>query len=314
MSKPHIVSFESYSEWDSVPMNERFEVHPMPASGKPADLPEDIRAKVEAFAFKGHTTMDASIMDSFPNLRLIANYGVGYDTIDVAHATSRGIKVTNTPDVLTDDVADLAVGMLIACSRDIIGASNWVTSGNWATSGAHTLQTKVSGKTLGIAGLGRIGRSIAQRMQAFDSDIHYYSRAEKDTPGWKYVDNVVDLAAAVDFLVVSVSAGPETKDIISKEVLQALGPNGMLVNISRGITVDEEALISALQNRTIKSAALDVFYNEPKIDPRFLELDNVLLQPHQSSATTETRKLMGQLQRDNLEAFFDDKPLLTPVN
>ena len=312
MSKPHIVSFESYSEWDSVPMNERFEVHPMPDNGA-ADIPEDIRNKVEAFAFKGHSAMDASIMDQFPNLRLIANFGVGYDTIDVAHATSRGIKVTNTPDVLTDDVADLAVGMLIACSRDIIGASNWVTSGNWATAGAHSLQTKVSGKTVGIAGLGRIGRSIAERMQAFKCDISYYSRSEKDTPGWKHIDNVVDLASAVDFLVVSVSAGPETTKIISKEVLKALGSDGMLINISRGVTVDEEALIEALQQRTIKSAALDVFYNEPTIDERFMQLDNVLLQPHQSSATTETRKQMGQLQRDNLEAFFDGKPLLTPV-
>ncbi len=313
MSKPHIVSFEEYNEWDSKPMNERFEVHPMPASGDPADIPEDIRNKIEAFAFKGHSAMDASIMDQFPNLRLIANYGVGYDTIDVDHARSRGIKVTNTPDVLTDDVADLAVGMLIACSRDMIGASNWVTSGNWATSGAHSLQTKVSGKTVGIAGLGRIGRAIAERMQAFNCPIHYYSRSEKDTPGWTYVSSVVELASAVDFLVVSVSAGPETTSIISKEVLEALGPDGMLVNISRGVTVDEDALIMALENRTIKSAALDVFYNEPKIDQRFMKLDNVLLQPHQSSATTETRKLMGKLQRDNLEAFFDDKPLLTPV-
>lgn len=312
MSKPHIVSFESYSDWDSEPMNERFEVHPMPDNG-PADIPEDIRNKVEAFAFKGHSAMDASIMDQFPNLRLIANFGVGYDTIDVEYAASKGIKVSNTPDVLTDDVADLAVGMLIARSRDIIGASDCVTSGAWATSGAHPLQTKVSGKTVGIAGLGRIGRSIAQRMQAFDCDIHYYSRTEKDTPGWKYSGNLVDLAAAVDFLVVSVSARPETTKIISKEVIEALGSEGMLINISRGVTVDEEALIDALQNRTIKSAALDVFYNEPKIDERFMKLDNVLLQPHQSSATTETRKQMGQLQRDNLEAFFDGKPLLTPV-
>lgn len=285
----------------------------MPASGDPADLSEDIRNKVEAFAFKGHSAMDASLMDPFPNLRLIANFGVGYDTIDVAYATSRDIKVTNTPDVLTDDVADLAVGMLIACSRDIVGASNWVTSGNWASNGGHALQTKVSGKTVGIAGLGRIGHAIAQRMHAFNCDIHYYSRAEKETPGWKYVSSVIDLAAAVDFLVVSVSAGPETAKIISKEVLDALGPDGMLVNISRGVTVDEEALLTALENRTIKSAALDVFYNEPTIDPRFMKLDNVLLQPHQSSATVETRKQMGQLQRDNLEAFFDGKPLLTPV-
>ena len=215
--------------------------------------------------------------------------------------------------MMTDDVADLAVGMLIAKSRDIVGASNWVTSGNWASNGNHSLQTKVSGKTVGIAGLGRIGRAIAERLQAFGCDISYYSRAEKDTPGWKYVGDLVELASNVEFLVVSVSAGPETQKIISKEVLQALGEDGMLVNISRGVTVDEEALLDALENKTIKSAALDVFLNEPKIDERFMKLDNVLLQPHQSSATTETRKQMGQLQRDNLEAFFAGKELITPV-
>ena len=150
-------------------------------------------------------------------------------------------------------------------------------------------------------------------MQAFKSDIHYYSRAEKETPGWTYHASVTNLAKAVDILIVSVSAGPETAQIISKEVLESLGADGILVNISRGVTVDEEALLAALQNGTIRSAALDVFNNEPNIDERFMKLDNVLLQPHQSSATVETRKKMGQLQRDNLEAYFAGEPLVTPV-
>jgi len=313
MSKPTIVSFENYDPWDAEPMAASFDVHKMPASGSPQDLPADVRSAVRAFAFKGHSMLGAELMDAFPGLELIANYGVGYDTIDVEYAASKGIRVSNTPDVLTDDVADLAVGMLLTLSRDIIGASNWVRSGNWGKSGAYPLQRTVTGKTVGIAGLGRIGRSIANRMQAFNSDIHYYSRSEKDTPGWTYHSSVNGLANAVDILVVSVSAGPETAKIISGEVLESLGADGIMVNISRGVTVDEEALLAALQNGTIRSAALDVFNNEPNIDERFMKLDNVLLQPHQSSATVETRKKMGKLQFDNLEAYFAGKPLLTPV-
>lgn len=313
MTKPNILSFEKYDQWDSEPLNELFEVHQFPASRDPQELSTEIRESVRAFAFKGHSSLGADIMDAFPNLGLIANYGVGYDTIDVAHATSRGIKVSNTPDVLTNDVADLAVGMLLALSRGITGASAWVTSGNWAQSGAYPLQRTVSGTTVGIAGLGRIGQAIGRRLQGFDMNIHYYSRAPKDAVGWTYHDNLIDLAKTVDTLIVVVSGGPETSGIISAEVIEALGPNGLLVNSSRGSTVDENALIEALQHKKIRAAALDVFNNEPNIDPRLLSLDNVLLQPHQSSGTVETRKLMGELQRNNLIAYFSDQPLITPV-
>lgn len=313
MSKPHILSFESYDAWDVELMNENYLVHPMPESGDPMELDAETRSAIRAFAFKGHSPLGAEIMDAFPNLALVANYGVGYDTIDVAHAKSKGIRVTNTPDVLTDDVADLAVGMLIGLCRDIPGAAQWVRSGNWASSGSYPLQRTVTGRKIGIVGLGRIGRSIAERLQAFKSDIHYYSRAEKDTPGWTFHSGVEELAKAVEILIVCVSSGPETAKIVSPATLTALGSDGVLVNISRGATVDEEALIAALKDGTIRAAALDVFNNEPKVDTRFMELDNVLLQPHQSSATVETRKKMGQLQRDNLDAFFAGNPLVTEV-
>jgi len=313
MSKPHILSFATYDAWDMEAMNQNYIVHPMPDSGDPMELEAETRSAITAFAFKGHSNLGAEIMDAFPNLALVANYGVGYDTIDVGYAQSKGIRVTNTPDVLTDDVADLAVGMLIALCRDIPGSAQWVTSGNWANSGAYPLQRTVTGRKVGIVGLGRIGRAIADRLQAFKSDTHYYSRSEKETPGWTYHNNVDQLAAAVEILIVCVSSEPGTAKIISPSVLSALGADGVLVNISRGATVDEEALLSALKDGTIRAAALDVFNNEPKIDTRFMQLDNVLLQPHQSSATIETRKKMGQLQRDNLAAFFAGDPLVTMV-
>ena len=309
--KPHILAFESFDDWDSAPLNELFTVHQFP--GDAADLSSEVKEQVRAFAFKGHSRLGADIMDAFPNLGLVANYGVGYDTIDVAHATSRGIKVTNTPDVLTNDVADLAIGMLLALNRGIPGASDWVTSGQWASAGAYPLQRTLSGASVGIAGLGRIGRAIGNRLQGFETDIHYYARSQKDTPGWTYHDNLVSLAEQSDIFIVAVSGGPDTLKIISADVISAVGPDGLLINIARGSTMDEEALISALRNKQIRGAALDVFNNEPNIDSRFAQLDNVLLQPHHSSGTIETRKQMGALQRENLIAFFDGKPLITPV-
>ncbi len=295
-------------------MNEQYTVLQFPKSGKPKDLSFASRSLIRAFAFKGHATLGPDIMDAFPNLGLIANYGVGYDTIDVEHATRKNIAVTNTPDVLTDDVADLAIAMLLGLSRDIVGASRWVRSGTWANSGAYPLQRTISGASIGIVGLGRIGHAIATRLQGFNTKIHYFARSEKDTPGWKFHNDLLDLANAVDILIVAVSASPETAGLVSKEVIDALGSDGLIVNSARGSTIDEEALIDALQNDLLRGAALDVYKNEPHIDSRFMMLDNVLLQPHQSSGTIETRKRMGELQRENLDAFFSDAPLITPVN
>jgi len=313
VTKPHILSFETYDDWDSVPMDELFNVHPLPASGNPNDLPDDVREQIRAFAFKGHSTLGASLIDAFPNLGLIANYGVGYDTIDVAYASKQGILVSNTPDVLTNDVADLAIGMLLALSRDIPGAADWIRSGQWASAGAFPLQRTISGASIGIVGMGRIGLAVANRLQGFDTDIHYFSRTEKNASAWTYHDSLISLANKVDILMVCVSAGPETSKLISAAVLDALGPDGLLINSARGSTIDEEALIAALQNNRLRGAALDVFNNEPNIDPRWLALNNVLLQPHHSSGTLETRKSMGELQRQNMIAFFADKPLVTPV-
>lgn len=314
MEKPDILAFETIDDWDMQPMHDLFRVHQFPHNGNVQELEQSARENIRAFAFKGHSPLGAEIMDAFPKLELIANYGVGYDTIDVEYASTKGIKVTNTPDVLTDDVADLTIGMLLALNRDIVGASRWVTSGNWAQNGAYPLQRTLSDVRVGIAGLGRIGTAIAHRLVPFNTDIHYFSRSEKKTPGWSFHSDLVELASAVDVLIVAVTGGPGTAGIISRPVIDAVGDDGLIVNCSRGSTVDEKALLDALENRTIRGFASDVFNNEPTIDERFLKLDNVLLQPHQSSGTVETRKKMGKLQRDNLAGFFKNGSLLTPVN
>ncbi|KGK79686.1 2-hydroxyacid dehydrogenase [Thalassobacter stenotrophicus] len=279
-----------------------------------ADLDAARRDAIKAVAYKGHHAFGATEMDLLPNVGVVANYGVGYDAIDVKEASVRGIKVSNTPGVLNDDVADLAVAMLIMQGREMEHASAWARSGKWAEQGEYRLNRKVSGGRVGIVGLGRIGREIADRLAAFKMDIHYWSRSEKDTPDWTHHSDPVSLANAVDYLIVALVGGSDTEQFVSKEVIAALGSRGVLVNISRGSTVDEGALLDALESGAIAGAALDVFLNEPKIDPRFYALDNVVIQPHQGSGTVETRAAMAKLQRDNVLAFLGAKDLLTPVN
>ena len=279
-----------------------------------ANLDAAQREAIKAVAYKGHHAFGATEMDLLPNVGAVANYGVGYDAIDVKEASARGIKVSNTPGVLNDDVADLAVAMLIMQGREMEHASAWARSGKWAEQGEYRLNRKVSGGRVGIVGLGRIGREIADRLAAFKMDIHYWSRSEKDTPDWTHHSDPVSLANAVDYLIVALVGGSDTEQFVSKEVIAALGSRGVLVNISRGSTVDEGALLDALESGAIAGAALDVFLNEPKIDARFYALDNVVIQPHQGSGTVETRAAMAKLQRDNVLAFLGAKELLTPVN
>lgn len=279
-----------------------------------ATLPADTLGSVKAIAFKGHHPLGGATMDLLPNLGLIANYGVGYDAINVEDATARGIKVTNTPDVLNDDVADLAIGMMIAQSRNMVAGDAWVRSGKWATGENLPLNRKMSGSTVGIVGLGRIGRDIADRLAAFKMDIHYHARSEKETPNWTYHSDVVSLAKAVDYLVIALVGGKATEKYVSRDAIAALGSRGVIVNISRGSTIDEEALIEALSNGTIAGAGLDVFNDEPKVDERFYALDNAVLQPHQGSGTVETRRAMAELQLANISAHLSGSELLTAVN
>jgi lactate dehydrogenase-like 2-hydroxyacid dehydrogenase len=278
-----------------------------------AEMDVTLRTEVRAVAYKGHLGFGSEAMDALPNLGLIANYGVGYDSIDVAAATERGIKITNTPDVLNDDVADLAVGMMLAFSRDLVRGHALCVSGGWAEQNLP-LNRKMTGDSVGIVGLGRIGREIADRLAAFKMDIHYTSRSEKETPGWTYHADVVEMAKAVNWLVVALVGGPETMKHVGAEALAALGPRGVVVNISRGTTIDEAALLDALEAGSIAGAATDVYLNEPNIDPRWRALKNVHLQPHQASGTVETRRAMAELQLENVTAFLAGKDLVTPVN
>ncbi|MFT6169208.1 MAG: lactate dehydrogenase-like 2-hydroxyacid dehydrogenase [Celeribacter sp.] len=279
-----------------------------------SQLPEAVRITVKAIAFKGHNPLNGNTMDLLPNLGVIANYGVGYDAINVVDASARGIKVTNTPDVLNDDVADIAVGMMIAQSRNMIVGDALVRSGKWAGGENLPLNRKMSGSSVGIVGLGRIGRDIADRLAAFKMDIHYHARSEKQTPNWTYHDDVVSLASAVDYLVIALVGGKETEKYVSAEAIAALGSRGVVINISRGSTIDEEALITALTDGTIAGAGLDVFNDEPKIDERFYGLPTAVLQPHQGSGTVETRRAMAELQLANVTAHLNGTDLLTAVN
>lgn len=303
----------NYSGADHAAMEAEFAPVFLPDPDALPRLDERVRASVTAIAYKGHLPVGAEHMDAVPNLGLIANFGVGYDAIDTAAASERGVKITNTPNVLNDDVADLAVGMLLCQGREMMQASAWARSGHWARTGEYRLTRKVSGSTVGILGLGRIGREIANRLAALKMDIHYFARSEKDAPGWTYHADPVALADTVDFLVVALVGGQETEKFVSREVIAAMGPRGVLINISRGSTVDETALLDALEAGEIAGAGLDVFWNEPDINPRFYALDNVVIQPHQGSGTIETRAAMGQLQRDNITAFHAGKALLTAV-
>lgn len=282
--------------------------------GEIAGLSEAERAGIVAVAYKGHHGFGAKEMDRLPALGLVANYGVGYDAIDVAAADARGIKVTNTPDVLNDDVADLAVAMWLMQGREMEQASAWARSGRWAQEGEYRRNRKLSGARVGIVGLGRIGREIADRLAAFKCELHYHARSEKETPGWRYHADPVALAEAVDVLFIALVGGPATEGYVSKEVIAALGPRGVIINISRGSTIDEAAMLDALEAGELAGAGLDVFLNEPQIDPRFYALPNVVIQPHQGSGSVETRAAMARLQRDNLAAHLSGAALLTPVN
>lgn len=314
MTKPHILQVGPYPEWDQLPLDAAFEMHRWHEAADKAAFLARVGPQVRAIATRGDLGASAEMIAACPNLEMIAVYGVGYDGVHMPSARARGIRVTNTPDVLTDDVADLAVGMVLALSRGIVGAEAYVRSGDWAAKGMYPLQRKVTGRRAGILGLGRIGHQIARRLAAFDMQISYCSRAPKPgAEGWAYVDNAVDLARQSDVYVVALAATAETRHIVGREVIAALGPRGMIVNISRAANVDEGALLDALEGGALGGAALDVFEGEPALNPRFLTAPNVLLQPHHGSGTHETRQAMGKLMRDNLTAHFEGAPLLTPV-
>lgn len=314
MRKPQILQVGPYPEWDEAPLNAAFSVHRYFEASDKSDFLAAVGPNVRAIATRGELGASRAMIEACPSLELISVYGVGFDAVDLAACRERGIRVTNTPDVLTSDVADLGVAMMLCLSRGMIGAESWVKDGSWAAKGLYPLKRRVWGRRAGVLGLGRIGYEVAKRLQGFDMQIAYSDVAPKDfAANWEFVADPVALAARSDFLFVTLAASAATRHIVGREVIAALGGEGMLVNISRASNIDEEALLDALECGALGSAALDVFEGEPKLNPRFLALDNVLLQPHHASGTIETRKAMGQLVRDNLMAHFSGQPLLTPV-
>ncbi len=292
---------------------EKYEAHRLWEADDRAALLAEIAPRVRGIATDGHHGASAELMDALPKLEVISCYGVGYDGIDVAAARERNITVTNTPGVLNDDVADLAIGLLLSVARAIPQGDRYVRDGRWPKEGIMALQTKFSGKTVGILGLGRIGKVIARRCAAFDCPVVYHGRSEQPDVDLPYYDNLVTMAADVDFLVAICPGGPATRNLINAEVLEALGPNGFLVNVARGSVVDEAALIDALRNGRIAAAGLDVFANEPNVPEELIGMHNVVLQPHVASATTETRRAMGDLTIENLDLHFAGQPVRTPV-
>ena len=314
MSKPTILQTGPYPDWDQEPLDAAFDMHRLFEAKDAAAVLENVGSDVRAIATRGELGADRAMIAACPKLEMIAVYGVGYDAVDLAACKEQGIAITNTPDVLTEDVADLGVAMMLCQSRAMVGADTWVRDGSWAAKGLYPLQRRVFGRKAGILGLGRIGFEIGKRLAGFGMDIAYSDVAPKDyAPDWTFLSDAVALAEHSDFLFVTVAASDATRHIVGVDVLNALGADGMVINISRAANIDEEALIAALSSGTIGSAALDVFAGEPALDPRFLKLDNVLLQPHHASGTIETRQAMGKLLRDNLTAHFAGQPLLTPV-
>jgi lactate dehydrogenase-like 2-hydroxyacid dehydrogenase len=314
MTKPHVLQMGAYPDWDMAPLEERFVMHKLFEAPDRAAFLAEVAPWVQAIATRGDLGAGADIIAACPKLEIIAVNGVGYDAVHLDSARARSIKVTNTPGVLDGECADIAVGMLLALARGMVGAEAWARSGDWAKKGPYPLTRRVWGQRAGILGLGRIGMELGKRLQGFGMKISYLARSPKPVPAdWTFISDPVELAKASDFLFVTALANASTRHIVGPKVIEALGPNGMLFNISRAQNVDELALLDALEAGHIGGAGLDVFEGEPALNPRFTTLNNVLLQPHVGSGTVETRRAMGKLMLDNLVAHFGEQPLLTEV-
>ncbi len=259
-----------------------------------------------------HGGVQAPMMDRMPNLKVVSNYGVGYDGVDTPAAVERGIIVTHTPDVLNDEVANTTILLMLAVARNFLADNAYLKAGRWATEGEAPLSRSVKGSTVGILGLGRIGLAIAEKLQVFGVDVVYHTRTKRDAP-YRYYDDLVAMARDSDTLICILPGGAATKHIVNREVLDALGPQGTLINIARGSVVDEQALITALQDGRLGWAGLDVFENEPHVPAELMAMENVTLLPHVGSGTVETRQAMGDLAVENLTAHAETGKTVTPV-
>lgn len=289
----------------------RFSIHDL--SETAADIPPHIALSTRAIIAAGPREISDALMAQLPNLGIVANFGVGYDRVDVAAATRRGIVVANTPDVLTDEVADFTLGLLIATSRRFTAADAFVRSGAWSAA-EFPLTASLRGRQVGIVGMGRIGAAIARRVAAMGLPVSYCSRTPKPELTYNYVSDLTALAERCDVLIVIVPASAETERLIDASVIKALGPNGILINVARGSVIDEPALIAALTSNQLLAAGLDVFPDEPRVSPELIALPNVVLTPHIGSGTLTTRNAMGNLVLANIRNWCEGKAPLTPVN
>ncbi len=294
-------------------LEENFTVHKLYEADDPSAFLTSIGSRVRGVATSGHTGVPPEIMHKLPNLEIVSSFGVGYDAIDPEDCRRRGIIVTNTPDVLTDAMAEITLGLMIALCRKIPQADAYMRAGHWTAKGNYPLTSELTGKTVGIFGLGRIGKEVARRAQAFKMQVVYCGRNEQPYEPYPYFADVVEMAKVSDWLISIVPGSAATDRIIGRRVFDALGPDGYFVNVGRGSTVDEEELVKVLTEGRIAGAALDVFEDEPNAPEALFALDNVVLSPHQGSATRKTRWAMGDLVVRNLKAHFAGLPVITPV-
>jgi hydroxypyruvate reductase len=310
--KPEIILTAKGHAGTMATLQSEFTAHNLFEATNKESFFEKCAARVRGLATFGPLPVDGKLMDALPKLEIISNFGVGVDAINLADAKQRRIIVTNTPDVLNECVADTALALILNTLRKLPQSEKHLRAGNWATRGTYPLTTSLGGKVLGVLGLGRIGEAIAKRAMACGLTIRYHNRNKKDVP-YPYDPDPVTLAKNSDVLMVVTPGGAETAKLVNEKVLQALGPQGYLVNIARGSVVDEPVLLRFLQEKKIAGAGLDVFADEPRVPPEFFTLDNAVLFPHVASATVETRKAMGDLQIENLRRHFAGKPVLTRV-
>ncbi|KAF6161655.1 hypothetical protein GIB67_017293 [Kingdonia uniflora] len=293
-------------------LDKRFKLFRFWTYSEPKHFLSDHSNSIRAVVGSASVGASSDLIESLPKLEIVSSFSVGLDKIDLGKCKEKGIRVSNTPDVLTEDVADLAIGLILSTLRKICESDRYVRSGAWKK-GDFKLTTKFSGKSVGIVGLGRIGLAIAKRAEGFSCPISYYSRSEKPNTNYKYYSNILDLAANCQILVVACPLTEETHHIINREVIDKLGPKGVIINIGRGPHIDEPELVSALVEGRLGGAGLDVYEHEPQVPEELFGLDNVVILPHVGSGTWETRKAMADLVVGNIEAHFLNKPLLTPV-
>jgi lactate dehydrogenase-like 2-hydroxyacid dehydrogenase len=311
--KPELLLAGPMMQYVEDQLDDIFTVHRLAKAAKGEALLAEIAPRVRAIATAGGAPVDAALMQKLPKLEIVSNFGVGYDSVDAKWAGAHGIVVTNTPDVLTEEVADTTIGLLIATVRQLPQAERYLRAGKWLEKPFPLTAATLRDRTIGIIGMGRIGKAIAKRLEAFGLAVVYHSRRPASGVPWRHYPDLIAMARDVDVLIVIVPGGPATKNLVNRDVLEALGPNGILINIARGSVVDETALIEALRSKKILSAGLDVYVEEPRVPKELIDMDHIVLLPHVGSASLHTRRAMGQLVVDNLKAWVEGKGPLTPV-